>query len=163
TCDLRLRRPALYPAELRARTVDHTLRFLAARQRQRVARETQIVHHVAVDEVLLDDALGVLGRDLLVPRPFGIDERDRPLVADPQAAHPRAVARTVLAGDVQFLHPLLDVVPRLLAIVLVDAVGTETHEEMPGELADAKRGRRFLRRHAVFLAHAAIIYRGQCG
>src|SRR5688500_6379741 len=105
---------------------------------QRIPRETQVLDDVAADHVFLDDALRVLRRDMPVPRALWIHHADRALVADAQALHLRAVARTVAARDVQLLHPVLDVQPRPLALLEVGAVRAEADEQMTCQLADAE-------------------------
>ena len=53
-------------------------------------------------------------------------------------------------GDVQLLHPPLDVVPRLGALLRRAAVGSDAHEHVPDDLADTERGRGRFWRDAVF-------------
>ena len=55
------------------------------RHKQGIARKAQILDDAAADDVLLDDALRVLRRDVAVPRAFRVHDGDRPAGADPQA------------------------------------------------------------------------------
>src|SRR5262245_43709077 len=88
--------------------------------------------------MLLNDALRVGGRDVPVPRAFGIDDRNRTARANSEALDLRAVRRTVRTGDVQLLHPVLDVRPGLFALLRSAAIGSAAHEHMTHYLADAK-------------------------
>ena len=84
---------------------------------ERVLGETEIANDPPADEVLLQDALGVLGRDVpAVPGAFRIHDADRPRGADAQALAFRPVERTVGAGQVQLLQALLQVVPGLVPL-----------------------------------------------
>src|SRR3954447_16991021 len=82
--------------------------------RQRVPGEAEVFDDLAADQVFLDDALGVVGGDALVPRAFGVDDGDGAGGADAEAVALGAEAGAVLAGEVEVFHPPLDVVPGLL-------------------------------------------------
>src|SRR5690606_26447417 len=90
------------------------------------------------DQVFLDDALGVFGRHLSVPAALRVHDRDRTVRADAEAGGLRPVAGTAGAGDVELLHPLLDVFPRLVAGVAVDAVGPDADEQVTRQLPDTE-------------------------
>ena len=98
------------------------VRGAARRRVQRVAREAQLFHDTTADEMFLDDPLGILRRDVLIPRPLRIHHRDRTGGADAQAVAVRAVARAGFTDQVQFLHSPFDVLPGLLTDGRVDAV-----------------------------------------
>src|SRR5438046_2275830 len=100
--------------------------------------------------MFLDDALGIRLRDVLVPDAFGIHDRDRPARADAQAIAFCAIHRPARSSEIQFLQPLLDVVPDGLTLIEIRAIGTETDEQMSIEMADAKRGRGRFGRDAIF-------------
>src|SRR5262245_42187369 len=125
--------------------------------RQRIARKAELVHDPSTDEVFLNDALGVLRRYIPVPRPFGIHHADWPAGADPQTVALRPVVRAVRAGDVELLQALLQVGPGSIALVWIDAIGSDADEEMPRQLANAELGRRFERRLALLSHQIAII------
>src|SRR5688500_7069874 len=82
---------------------------------QSIGSKQQILDDSSPNEVFLDDPLGVLRRDVLVPRPLGVDHADRPAGADAEAVALGAVAGAVLAGEVQVFETSLDVVPGSLA------------------------------------------------
>ena len=52
---------------------------------ERILSETELANDPPADEVLLDDALGVLGGDVPVPRSFRVHDADRAGGADAQA------------------------------------------------------------------------------
>ena len=112
-----------------------------ARSVERVLGETEVADNPSADEVLLDDALDVLGRDVPVPSPLRIHDADRARGADAQALAFRPVERTVRAGQVQLLQALLQVVPGLVPLVGVDAVGTDADEQVPRQLYRGRRSR----------------------
>ena len=124
----------------------------------RITGEAQILHDPPSDEVFLDDAFRVFGCHGSVPCALGIHHADRAVRADAEALALRAVARTVGAGDVEILHPPFQVLPRGVASFEIDAIGTQAHEEVALQLADAKRGRGLFRRFE-FLAHPFMIIR----
>src|SRR5579864_4155233 len=97
------------------------------------------------DEVLLDDALAVLGRHVPIPRALGIDDGDGSADADAEASTARAIRRAVRPGEVQLLHPVLDVMPGRVALFGRGAVRPRAHEQVPNDLADAEGGCRRLR------------------
>ena len=78
------------------------------------------------------------GVTLLVPGPFRIHHADRPGGADAQALAFRPVARTVRAGQIQLLQPLLQVAPGLVPLVGVDAVRPDADEQVPRQLSHAE-------------------------
>ena len=105
---------------------------------ERIPGETEIRHDFAADEVLLNDSLGVLRRHVAVPRALRIHHADGASRADSEALALRAEAWAVRTGDVQLLHPLLQIAPRPVPFVRVRAVRTETDEQVPRQLADAE-------------------------
>jgi hypothetical protein len=69
-----------------------------------------------------------------------------------------AVARAVGAGEVELLEAALEVLPRLLARLRLDAVGAEADEEVAGEPADAElRGHHF-RGELLGVGHGGIVW-----
>src|SRR5437660_1649742 len=88
--------------------------------------------------MLGNDSLGVLRRDVAIPCPLWIHDAYRPVNANPQAIALGAVAGAIRAGDVQLLHPLLNVFPSLLALLRRGAVGPKADKQMALELTDAK-------------------------
>ena len=94
--------------------------------------------------------------------PSGIHDADRAVGADAQALALRAVARTVGAGDVELLHPPLEVLPRRVAGFEIDAIRAEANEEVTRQLADAERGRGLLRRLEFLAISRPIIRHRAC-
>src|SRR5438552_72212 len=88
--------------------------------------------------MFLNDPLGVGWRHVAVPRPFRVDDRDGPLNTDAQTLAFGAIAGSIGPRDVELLHALLDVFPRLIAGFRVTAIGAQTNEQMPLQLANAK-------------------------
>src|SRR5665213_3466848 len=117
--------------------------------------------------MLLNDSLGVLRRYALIPRPLRIDDRDRAADADAQTLALGSIERPIRTGDVQFLHPLFDVVPRFFPFRRFDAIGAQANEKMPGELSDSKlrgndrRGIFFWISHVSHSKSPRVILRGQ--
>ena len=70
--------------------------------------------------------------------PSGYTTQIGPAGADAQALALRPVERTVRAGQVQLLHALLQVAPGLVPLVGVDAVRTDTDEQVPRQLSHAE-------------------------
>src|SRR5690606_4118040 len=125
-------------------------------ERKRIAGKTEIFDHSATDDVLLDNALGIFGSDITVPRAFGIDERDRAGRADSQAPTVRPVGGAVRAAQSEGLEPLLEVFPRGLALLGRHTVRTGAQEDVPFDAADAEGGRGGLGSCAMLRhAHAA--------
>jgi hypothetical protein len=123
---------------------------------QRVSGEAQIFDDVPADQVFLDDALGILGSNISIPRTFRIHDADRTARADAQALALRAIEGAIRTGNVQFLHSPLQVQPRSFAIFEVRAIGAQANEEMPCQTADAKHTR-CLGRLIRSLCHVPII------
>jgi len=109
---------------------------------------------VAPDQVILDDALGIFGCHVAIPRTFRIHDANRSAGADTQALALRSVERTVGSRDVQLLHPSLQIDPRALAGLEIRAVGAQADEEMPGQMPDAKRTRCLGRRLVYSFRHS---------
>src|SRR5688572_2243445 len=107
--------------------------------------------------MLLNDPLGVLRRDVAVPRPLRIHDADGTGRTDPQAVALRAEDRPFRAGKVQLLQPLLEVVPRVLADVGADAVRPDADEQVSRQLADAELRRHHVRRQMLRIGHGAIV------
>jgi hypothetical protein len=107
--------------------------------------------------MFLDNPLGVLRRDVLIPRPFRINHADRPGRANPQTGAFRSITRTFRPGNVQLLHPFLHVFPGLLAGFRIGAIRSQTDEEMPAELPHAKFGRHHRRREMFGIRHDASL------
>src|SRR5688500_3957731 len=126
---------------------------------KRVAREAQVFDDLARDEVLLDDPLGALRRDVPVPRALRVHDADRPRRADAQAVALRAEDRPVLTGEVQFLQPLLEVHPGLLTDVGCTAVRTRADEQVTPQLADTEPGGHHVGRQLLRVGHGAAIIR----
>jgi hypothetical protein len=151
TAWLRAHHPHEYMAALISSVSSLQLIRIPTGHEQWVLRKTQVADHAAADDVLLQDALGVLRRDVLVPGAFGIDDGDGPTGADAQALDPGAIGRTVRPRKAQFLRALLDVRPSGIALIGRRAVGSGTDEQMTRDSADAeRRGGRF-RRTSVLL------------
>src|SRR5581483_5044963 len=122
------------------RTAASTLRS------QRVPGETEVLDDLATDQVLLNDSLDILRGDILVPRPFRIDDTNGPGSADPQALALGAVAWPVRPGEVQLLEPLLEILPGFLSGLGIDAIGPEADEQVSRQLPYAEFRRHHRRR-----------------
>ncbi len=81
----------------------------------------KLFHNLPADEVSLDDPLEHRRRAGVVPSPFGVDDRDGAAGADLQAVGFGAEDAAV-AGEFEFLEAPLQVIPRLEARLLVDAL-----------------------------------------
>jgi len=103
--------------------------------------------------MLLNNPLGVFGRNVAVPGSFGINNGDRPLAADSEAVAFGAITRAIFAGDVEFFHPFFDVVPRFFAGFGWAAIGPQTDKEVARELADAKSSSHDFGRKVVGIGH----------
>lgn len=88
--------------------------------------------------MLLNDALGVGGCDVLIPGAFWIDHRDRAGGADAEAGALAAKARAVRAGNVQGLHALFQILPRRLTNACINTIRADADKQMAGELANAE-------------------------
>ena len=131
---------ACEPAEatVRKRLTDTSPRLGLVRE-QRIAREAQVLDDAPTDQVFLDNALGVLGRDIAIPRPFRVNDADGPPRADPEALALGPIEGSVGPGNVQFLHPALQIHPRSLAVLQIGAIRPETDEQMTRQPADAEQ------------------------
>jgi hypothetical protein len=109
---------------------------------QRISGEAEILDDAPADQVLLDDTLGVFRCDISIPRPLRIHDADRPARADAQALTLRPIKRAIRPGDVQCLHPPLQVEPGSLAVLQICAIRAQANEEMACQTPDAKRARR---------------------
>ena len=120
----------------------------------------KIFHHPSPHQVFLDDPLGVLRRDVPVPRPFGYTTH-RPPDADPQTVALGAVTGPVRPRRDRLAGPLLEVLPHLLPLLPRHAIGPKAHEQVPAELADTKllghdgRGQLFGVGHGADSTHLA--------
>src|SRR4030095_16616915 len=123
---------------------------------QRVPREAEILDDAAADEMFLDDPFRVLRGHVAIPRPLGVDDGGRALRADAQAVALRPIAGAVRTGDVQVLHPPLDVLPCRVACLGIYAVGAGAQEQVAMDLADAEQ-RDGLLSSLVFSRHLSRI------
>lgn len=116
---------------------------------QRPLEECLIHHHLIVDQMFLDDPLNHIRISRFVPNAFGIDQHDRPLLADAQAIGLGAedAARSIGSRFVQaeFLEAAFEVVPGdeagfLVAADRVRLVGTNQDmaiDRLQAELGDS--------------------------
>src|SRR5512142_411831 len=72
-----------------------------------MAIENVLLHGMAADQMLLNDALQHYRRARMVPRALGVDDRYRALFADAQTVGLRAVD----VGQVQFRQAPLQILP----------------------------------------------------
>lgn len=94
--------------------------------------DQKVVNDLPADEMPLDDAFKVFRSAGVIPRPFGVDDGDRPLCADLQAVGLRAVHS--VSGKAQFLEPRFQEFPglqRLRAIIALGLGGISAKENMP--------------------------------
>ena len=101
----------------------------------------------------LDNPLGILRCDILVPRPVRVDDTNWPGGADPKALALGAVARPVRPREVQLLEPLLEIIPGLLSRLRIDAVGPKADEQVSRQLPDAELRRHHRRREMFRIGH----------
>jgi hypothetical protein len=126
-------------------------------RRQWVGSEAEFGDNFATNEVFLNDPLGVFGGYLLVPGSFGVDDGDGAAGADAEAVALGSITGAVGAGDVELLHALFDVIPRLLARLGVDAIGAGADKEVAAELAHSKLGSHSGRGQALWVGHRFLI------
>src|SRR5260370_24688437 len=82
--------------------------------------DERVFHDASADEVFLDNPLENRRIALPVPRPFRIDDGDRPAFADPEAVG-LAAKDAALLGEPELFEPPLQVVPRGESALLVAA------------------------------------------
>src|SRR6185295_7113040 len=87
-----------------------------------MSRNQILVHHAAANQMLLNDPLEHRRIALAVPRPFGIDDRNRSAFADPQAIR-FGSKDAALLGQLQVLESLLQEAPCRKTAFLVAALG----------------------------------------
>src|SRR6478736_4914606 len=90
-----------------------------------VSGDEEFVDGRAAEDVLLQNALEALGRDVGVPGAVGVDNEDGALLADAKAA-----GLGPHHFEAELLDATLNVVPSLLALAHLAAVGAEAEEEM---------------------------------
>jgi hypothetical protein len=127
------------------------------RRGEGVLGEAEVLDDLAVDEVLLDDAFGVGGGDVFVPRAFGVDDGDRAVDADAEAVAFGTKAWSAGSGEVKLLEAVFDVFPGGFADVGIDTIGADAEEEMAGEMADAELAGDFFGGDFVGVAHGWVI------
>ena len=94
---------------------------------------------MSADQVFLNDAFRVLRSDIAIPRTFWVHDADRSACADAQALAFRTVKRTIRSGNVELLHPSLQVQPRPFTVLEICAIRPQTDEQMTGQLSDAEQ------------------------
>src|SRR4029079_3207818 len=98
--------------------------------------DEELAHDLSLEEVLLDDPFEHRRIAFPVPRALGIDDRNRPAFADPQAVGLRA-EDAALIGEPQFLEAALQIVPgrepaRLVATLRRGLIAAE-EDVAPGD------------------------------
>ena len=98
---------------------------------QRTRKDTRPLDHAASDQVSLDDPLENRRVARAVPRPFRVDDGDRPAFADPQAVGLGA-QHPALLGQPQLAQPALQIGPGgeaalAIAALRMGLVGAEQH------------------------------------
>jgi hypothetical protein len=121
-----------------AGTVEMALTLRLFGRWQWVASETQFLHHFPPNQMLLNYSFSIFRSYFLIPSPLRIDHRNRPSDADSQTLTSGSITWPIRPGDVQLLHPLLDILPRLLARLLIDTIRADTNKEVTAELAHPK-------------------------
>jgi hypothetical protein len=86
-------------------------RTVARGGKVRIGGESELGDNLAVEQVILDDALQDLWGARAVPDSFGIDESDRAVEADPQTIGFGAIDQGHGAGEAQFFEPSFQVLP----------------------------------------------------
>ena len=84
----------------------------------RISGETVFLDDRAVDQMFLNDALQHRWCARVIPDAFGIDDRDWPVRADPQAIHLAPVNQRVRSEEIQFLEPPFQEFPRFKSFLL---------------------------------------------
>src|SRR5262249_47542109 len=111
--------------------------------RQRVAREDQLLHGAAPDQMLLDDPLEHRRRAAAVPDAVGIHPRHGPALADAKALDLGPVDSAPPAVETELAQAALQELPRGLGLLARRAVAVHAQEDVPAELADAEALRHF--------------------
>ena len=104
--------------------------------------------HLSAQQVLFDDPVEVLRSAARIPGPLGVDDGDRPFVADPQAVCLGSLDSALLR-EPQLLQPLLEVVPRFKRLLESAAFGLG--------LVTAEKDVPARRRHSKLLHDAALL------
>src|ERR1044071_3228361 len=107
--------------------------------------------------MFLDDPLRIGRRYLSIPSAFRIDQRDRPIDADPQALALGAITRSLASGDVELLHPLLYIFPGLVSCFRIAAIWTHAEHQMSMQLADSKLLRHRFRGKSLRVGHGMTL------
>ena len=84
---------------------------LLSQSAQRIPCEGVVLHDFASHQMLLDNALKHLGCARVIPNPFRIHDRDRPLCADAQAIDFAPIDQRLGSAEVQFLQPPFQILP----------------------------------------------------
>src|SRR5581483_12240138 len=111
-------------------------------RRQWVSGEDPVLDGFILLEMLLHKARHALGGHAVVPGAFGVDNHGRPVAADPQAAHLRAIAGIRPGGEACVFECLLQRFPGGLALLRRATTWPRAQEDMPLIMADAVLGRR---------------------
>ena len=86
---------------------------------QRMDDKGIVLHHLVLENMLLDDALDHLWGGAVIPHAIGINDHDGALLANPKAvrfgAKNTGRARGRRAIESQVFEPLLQIVPRIEA------------------------------------------------
>lgn len=116
--------------------------------------DAEIVDGIAVDQVLLNDALEVLGSAGVIPDGIGVDHDDGPLQADAETISFATVDKALRTAEFEFLEAVFEKLPRFHALDRVTALGlgwSGAEEDMPLVSIETERlgGRRKRIRHGA--------------
>ena len=83
-----------------------------------VAREGEFSNYASADQMFLNDAFEHFRRAGVIPCPFGINDCDGSICADAKTIGFGAIDQRFGADKAQFLEPLLEKLPRRIALFL---------------------------------------------
>src|ERR1019366_4392250 len=92
----------------------------------------------AFDQMLLHEALDLVGRHVVIPRPLRIDEHRRSVAADAQTAGTRPLADVGASRKAHVLQLLLEPLPGFLSDFRRAALRARAQEHVLLDRADAK-------------------------
>lgn len=85
--------------------------------------DAEVFDGPAIDQMLLNDALEVLGSAGVIPDGIGVDDGDGPLQADAETIGLASVNETLRAAEFEFLEAVFEELPRFHPLDRITALG----------------------------------------